>query len=1583
MSTNKVSEFKKAINKLSPDKMQMLFEKIAHHKAHSKKTHNAPFPLSKIQELFYFHHHFQPLLCNIPGAVTIEGELDADALQKSLAKIIERHDTLRMKIYSVDDKLVQKPTENIKFKLNYVDLSTIPESIYDSELHAIMQVDFKRQFDLQTPPLIRASLIRRNSRLHTLTICLHHIIADGWSLGILMEELTREYESIKYALPSSIPQLMFDYGDFIEWQQDEKQRLEISNQLTYWKNLLSDAEYTLNLPSDLPRPKHRSGEGNTMTYSLSLELSENIRKYCHQKNVTLFMFMLSVYSVILYRYSNQSDFLIGTPISLRNPPQTEKLIGVFLNMIIFRIRLKPEMTFLELLDYVRDVALASYSNAYCPLSLIIETLRPKHTPGFSSLFQAFITHNNAPINTIECANLKLTPRLDEAGGADADIGFFYLDANTQITLRIEYAVDLFNSETINRIVKNIEQTIVDSLQNSTHKILNLQIISPEEKNLIRSFNAAADAKDPLCVDNNNCLSLINDRIKENPNKLILVGSSFHITYHQLPYAVNEVQKLFININHSGELIGVFLDNSVEAILVLLAVIQSGFAYVPIDVNSSQERLQLILEDANFSMIITDSKNIKALHNYQGIKIEIDNFKTRWEKFTVPKKKLFFHINAYNSDTVAFLIYTSGSTGKPKASMNTHGALSKKLLWQFNQSMSKPDDKTVGTCSLAFDVSIWEMLSSLVCNIQLHILSSYERCDPNALGEYINSHQISMFYVVPSVLRLLLENDSFIQSTTLHTVICLGEALSYNLIEKFYSIFNNARLYNYYGPSEACIFATARYCPLESNHQYVPIGWPIAGNDIIILDSYQNTQPIGVYGEIYITGSGIAKSYLNRPELTKSKFLRFQNYEFPLYRTGDVGRWLPNGEIEFQGRADHQIKFNGIRVELEEIECFIEKHPDVQQAVVVLRKNASDINQLHAFIQASQKISATDLRSFLNKYLLASVIPNEYYFIKQIPLNINNKKDREKLNKAPLDSLDLAFDNFHDARKHQSLQDWFYVPCWNLYDDLKLPTISPPIMLDKIWLIVNTNNSITERISTYFDDLNIKYTIINIEQLNNNQTKLIIEKLNQLGSHHHLLIPGLPNNAIHKHDLEQKLDQANKVEEFVFTNLLSFLKKYSKDFPKNTMIITAIINDLFQISTSDNIITSLQALLVSVLIGFSEEFSNFCYKIIDVPSNTISKIDECLNLLTHMPDNKLLSWVDGNVYEQSYRKTPINDIVDGSLLLANGDNYIIIGCGGIAIELADFLVNTIECSLIIITKTLELSDSKIDRLNKIKAKAKTVKLLQADITDYTSMKNIFLTFEKENITIHGIINTVGLFAGSTIRDTDSKEWEKMLSAKVQGALIFQECIKHLNLKFCYIFSSSTTIEYTIGTLGYYAANLYTDYYARQFFNSSPIRNIKWGMWRDIGMSDPKTLLHANEEFYYFRENYSLSSQQGTDAFKRALVCNCPELLITPEPVQADKPSLLMQTENSCSRISSSTDIFIDVEDHNKIESLKAIWHDVLPVKTINYDQTFFELGGHSLMAAQLINKINKKFNSNLKLRDLFQHPTINELALRIK
>jgi len=991
----------------------------------------ARFELSYAQQRQWFLWQLDPQSSayNIPAALRLHGPLNVAALQQSFDVLLERHQSLRSRFVEDDGQVMQALAAFTSLSIEQHDLRAEPAAQrFDFAMKKVEQ-EIARPFDLQHGPLLRVSLLQLEAEDHVLVLTLHHIVTDGWSMGVLVEEFSRLYAAHCQGQGAELEALPIQYSDYAAWQRRWMDAGELDRQLNWWREKLGSEQPLLELPTDRPRPAQPSQRGARLDFALDATLATGLMTLAKQRGVTPFMLLLASFQALLYRYSGQADLRIGVPIGNRNRAETRGLIGFFVNTQVMRAELDGRLPFSQLLEQTRTTSLDAQDYQDLPFEHLVQALQGERSLSHSPLFQVMFNHQQARPAAVSglLAGLRV-----EALNATAHTTQFDLQLDTQeegdkLFASLTYATDLFDAERIETLAGHWRNLLAGVLANPQTPLAELPLLDADERlRILDDLNDTAQTyPGEVCVQRH-----FEARVIENPNATALVFQGQSLSYAELNLRAN---RLAHHLRAQGVgpevIVGIACDRSFEMVVGLLAILKAGGAYVPLDPEYPLDRLSYMIEDSGISLLLTQPHLLAQLPTPDNVRTLCLLADADWLS-DLPGSDL---PNVAVAENLAYMIYTSGSTGKPKGAGNCHVALHNRIEWMQEAYNLLPSDRVLQKTPFSFDVSVWEFFWPLMKGATLVIAAPGEHRDPQRLAALIVEQSITTLHFVPSMLSAFIGADEALACTSLTRIICSGEALPMELQRQTLRSLPQANLYNLYGPTEAAIDVTHWTC-VEEGRDSVPIGRPIANLRTCILDSELQPLPLGAVGELYLGGIGLARGYHRRGALTAERFVvdPFGSGE-RLYRTGDLARYRADGAIDYCGRIDHQVKIRGLRIELGEIEARLQEHADVQEAVV-LALDGPGGKQLVAYIVPQDRaLVGADAeqqgawRETLKGHLLGSLpdymVPAQTVLIEQMPLSPNGKLDRKRLPAPTAQVSQRAFEAPRSAHEQMLAQIW--------------------------------------------------------------------------------------------------------------------------------------------------------------------------------------------------------------------------------------------------------------------------------------------------------------------------------------------------------------------------------------------------------------------------------------------------------------------------------------------------------------------------------------------------------------------------------
>ncbi|HEX8354146.1 MAG TPA: amino acid adenylation domain-containing protein, partial [Pyrinomonadaceae bacterium] len=967
----------------------------------TRRRESGPFPLSFAQQRLWFLNVMEP---NSPYIIAanfqLTGRLDAWALEQTLNEIVRRHEALRTSFAAVEGQPAQVITPDVTLAMPVHDLSGLPE---DERLLEVKRhkTEVQRPFDLSRCPLVRASLLRLGEDEHQLLLTMHHIISDGWSIGVMITEMAALYEAYAAGRAASLPPLAIQYRDFAVWQREWLGGGQLEQQLAYWREALGGAPPALVMPTDRPRPPVQSYRGAMIEREIGPELTRGLKELGRGQGVTLYMTLLAAFKTLLYRYTGQEDVVVGTPIANRNRVEVENLIGFFVNTLVLRTRLAPDLTFAQLLGRVREVALGAFAHQDVPFEKLVEELQPERDTSRTPLFQVMFSLQNAPLPSRQLGDVLMRLTDDETKTAQFDLTIDLMERDDAIVCSLEFNTDLFDRETAERMLGHYLRLLEEVAADPHRPLAVLPLLTEREREqlLVTWNDTARDYPRDRCVH-----ELFEEQAERRAGHVAVALGGEQVTYSDLNRRANRLAHYLRRAGVMPEArVGLLLERSAGMAVALLGVLKAGGAYVAFDPLYPPERLRQMMEDAGVTTLVSTRRLAEGLPGHSARVVLLDE---EWPRVAAESEENPPPVNA--PENLAYLVYTSGTTGRPKGILIQHRSLVNAIHAFIAHHGVTERDRILQFASLSFDVAAEEFFAAWLSGARLVMRPEPSVTTPEQFVQFLEDEGVTLVNLpasfwaewatavsergcrVPAQLRrVIVGNEKTLPESLAKWQSAVGHQLAWN---------------NAYGPSETTITAS-NYEPQRGEQRQgagaVPIGRPVMNATIYVLDPTQRPVPVGVAGELCIGGVGLARGYHGRPAQTAEGFTP-NPYAAAggerMYRTGDLARYLPDGNVEFLGRVDEQVKVRGFRIELGEIEAVLSRHEGVREAAVVARPDGGGGNRLVAYVVESEAGAATagELRRHLKETLPEYMIPSAFVTLEALPLTPNGKVDRRRL-----------------------------------------------------------------------------------------------------------------------------------------------------------------------------------------------------------------------------------------------------------------------------------------------------------------------------------------------------------------------------------------------------------------------------------------------------------------------------------------------------------------------------------------------------------------------------------------------------------
>ncbi|RAP29427.1 Bacitracin synthetase 3 (BA3) [Brevibacillus laterosporus] len=940
------------------------------------------YPVSSAQKRMYILHQLNEdsVSYNMPGALIIEGNLDTQRFEYAMKSIVNRHEALRTSFHSVNGE----PSQKVHLDVN---LQMIRMDSTEDQIEQIVK-DFIKPFDLSAAPLLRVGLVTLEEQKHLFIMDIHHIISDGVSISVFVEEFMKLYHG------ETLPELRIQYKDFAVWQNELFQSEIFEKQENYWVGTLKGEIPVLQLPTDSRRPSVQSFEGDGVDFVIPKQMASGLYDVTAKSGATLYMVLLSAYSVLLSKYAGQEEIIVGSPIAGRRHADVERIMGTFINTLAMRTYPEASKTVSELIAEVKQMTLGAYEHQDYPFEALVDKLDLPRDFSRNPLFDTMLVLQNMDQTTFELDQLTITPYAFVHSISKVDITLFATEENGEIHCKLQYSTALFKRETIQQIANHFQMILRAFVENVEQKLVEIPLLTKEDqvKIMDKTSGVIADFPRDLTLYN-----LFESCVKKSPLQDAVVFGKEKLTYQELHEKANHVAALLQEKGvSSNKIVGIMTPPSLEMIVGIMGIWGAGGAYLPIDPDAPEERISYMLENSDVDVILTLSDLSNTLPTTVST-ISLNKVMTKHD-LRLPK------VTEVSSEDLAYVIYTSGTTGVPKGVQIAHRNVINYVSAFSRQARLTPEDRTVLVSSYAFDLGYTGIFSALLSGGQLHLLTKDEYIHTEHLMSYMRENQITYVKMTPSLFSVIVQSESFMMTNdcdSLRLIVMGGEPIRVADVTRYLEKYSSAQIMNHYGPTETTIGCVTHLLDTKNITEFVErpfIGKPIANTQVYVLDGRNQIVPSGIVGELCISGEGVSKGYLKQTSLTEEKFVPNPFISgASMYRTGDLARYLSDGNVEFLGRADHQVKMAGYRIELGEIEKQLLQHEFIKEAVVIAQQ-ADNSHSLYAYIVSEQEITVSDLRAHVGNALPIYMIPSYFVRMDKIPLTPNGKVDRSALPK---------------------------------------------------------------------------------------------------------------------------------------------------------------------------------------------------------------------------------------------------------------------------------------------------------------------------------------------------------------------------------------------------------------------------------------------------------------------------------------------------------------------------------------------------------------------------------------------------------
>jgi amino acid adenylation domain-containing protein len=927
---------------------------------------------------------------NISSAMKLEGNISVPILEKSLNEIIKRHEVLRTTFITKNNKPIQIVHNELLLSIPVIVLTKMNKEEQEKQIKQIIHEETSYHFDLSTGPLLRVIVVNLNETQNILIITMHHIIVDGWSLGLLIKELSIIYNAFLKNKPSPLCDLPVQYADYAIWQRGWIKGEISEKQMNYWKEKLTGSPTVIELPLDKTRLKIQGYKGKREIFKIEKWKTEKIKQLSNTNNVTLFMTLLTIFKILLYRYSNQTDIVVGTPVANRKHSKIESLVGFFVNTLVLRTEVSGEISFKELVERVKKTTIEAYNNQDMPFEQIVEKVQPERSLSYSPLFQVMFILQNQRMEEFSLEGIEISQLESEHITSKFDITLTFSETEKGLIGNLEYNTDIFEESTIKRIMKHYERILESVINKPEERIDQIKLLSKEEEEEIIGKQSGETVEYPKdkCIHN-----MFEEQVERTPDRIAVEYKEEKLTYKELNERSNQLAH-YLQENGVGPdvAVGLYTERSLEMVIGLLGILKAGGAYVPLDINNPKQRIDYMIENAKISVLLTQKK---LINNLSITNISTTCIDSDWDKIS-KNLSISNPRSNVNPDNLLYIIFTSGSTGSPKAAGVYHKGFVNLMYWFINEYKLSENDEVLLITSLSFDLTQKNIFGPLMTGGILNLCGS-ELFDPEYILNTLSENKITWLNCTPSMFYTIIDQkeNAYIRLNSLRYIFLGGEAVSIPKMKKWIqSPYFKTKIINLYGPTETT--SVCSHYNVDNPQKYLeknlPIGQPINNARIMIIDKNHNFLPIGIPGELCIAGEGVGAGYLNDEKQKKEKFVVINN-NIKIYKSGDLARLLPDGNIEFLGRLDHQVKIRGFRIELEEIDFVIKESQNIKNAVTIVYDHKDQKYLISYVVPENQNVTSEQLKSFLKNKLPDYMIPPIIIMIKEMPLTPNGKINR--------------------------------------------------------------------------------------------------------------------------------------------------------------------------------------------------------------------------------------------------------------------------------------------------------------------------------------------------------------------------------------------------------------------------------------------------------------------------------------------------------------------------------------------------------------------------------------------------------------
>ncbi|WP_437785448.1 amino acid adenylation domain-containing protein [Sorangium sp. So ce1097] len=1558
-----------------------------------RRPDDAPPALSFGQERLWLLSRLAPesAAYHNPAVVRLTGPLDVAALERSIQAIVARHAVFRMRFSAEGGRPVVALAPSRPLAVERLDLGALPEALRKDRLRDALDAAIRRPFDLAEGPLVRAALIRLGPEEHVLAIVSHLLVSDGWSLRIWQRELIAHHGAFSTGGRTHLPPLPIDYLDFAAWQRG--QGAAPAEALDVWERRLRGAPALLDLPADRPRPRRRSLRGGNVRLRIPGGVLEALEALGRSEGATLFMTALAALMALLHRLTGHTDLCVGSPVSGRLAVETEPLIGFFLNTVVLRSDLGGDPSFREVVRRVSAVVVEALAHQDVPFEQVVQRTRPERSAGRSPLFQVMLAINNAPMTGASIGPLRVEPVEVDPGTAQHDLTLSLSRGPDGLVGNLNFCADLFEKATIERMAGHLAALIEAAVIDPDREIAALPLLGPAERRRVLSWSARVPDAPPAPT----CLHrLFEERAAAAPDHIAAIFEGRALSCAELDRRANRLAHLLASLGAGPETrVGLSVDRSLEMLVGLLGILKAGGAFVPLDPRSPAERLARIGEDAGFDIVVTEAGHRPRLPARVRRVVELDG-----DAAEIARQPDEPPGGRVDPRSLAYVIYTSGSTGTPNGVMIEHGSLANLATAEAATLGVGPASRILQFASLGFDASLWEIAAALASGATLCLARREVVQSPRDLVDLMRRERITHAKMPPSVIAALPDAEL----PDLEVLISAGEPCTAALVERFAS---RLRFFNAYGPTEATVWATLGAC---AEGEAPPLGRPIRGARVYVLDDRRAPVPFGVAGEIYVGGLGVARGYWKRPALDAQRFFFDPFSPEPaarMFRTGDRARLRADGRLEFLGRADRQVKVRGFRIELGEVEAALRRHPAVRDAAVEVEQDAHGVARLLAFIAADPPPPLGALRASLAETLPDYMIPSRFVPLARFPMTAHGKLDR-----AALARLGAAPACAAPRATAQPIDGWFHEPVWT---PAPLGGAARRAGGPRVWLVLSDGGPLAVELARCLEQRGDAVVVAHrageapgafrdarrVDPARPGAFEGLLRELAREGR--------APTDLLHlwsaegapapvEASLEAALAEAERQLADGFFSLRA-LGRALADRPSGRALPRLwVVSTGAQRVLGGEVLAPARAAALGLCRALPREIEGLRCRSIDLEPTELGR-EAAARLLDELDaevSDPVVAHRSGRRWIQGFSRVRLDA---GAALRAplrpRGVYLITGGLGGVGLALAERLAAVAGARLALVTRSGRPPGAAEDaarRLRAIETAGGAVLALSADVADPSQLRAALDAVVERFGRVDGVVHAAGVSRPGMLVRAGPESAAEVLRPKVQGTLILDHLLRDHRPDFIALCSSVASILGGLGGADYASANAFLDAFAESR-RERGVLSLGWGTFREVGMAARAEVPVDLEAIREAQMQRGMLPEQGADAFLRALSRRGGWVLIAPGDVagQAAEPAIFPGVPSMAALVDRAPAALAPrpelsgpfVAPEGGVERrIAAILRDVLRVDPVGATDDFFELGGHSLTASMAAARVSDDFGVELPLSSLFERPTVRGLSAAI-